>query len=92
MFVFGSVWDYFAYNAITNHSTGILYIIFLAVYIGFILANLNKYVFKIKYLRKLERSGPFHVLLFFVSVLLAHFATIYTGKTVVYLMEKFQLY
>lgn len=92
MFVFTNVWDYFIYNAVVNNSTGILYVIFLAIYIGFILSNLHKNVFNIKAFSKLRNNGPFNVLLFVISVILGHIATIYTGKFVVYLIEKFSLY
>lgn len=92
MFVFTNIWDYLLYNTIVNNSIGILYVIFFVVYTGFISSNLIKYAVKLKLFEKFKYNGPFNFISCVIAMILGHIATIYTGKFVVYLIEKFSLY
>lgn len=82
MFVFGSVWDYLLYNAITSNPLGLLYVIALVGYTALIMCVLSDAANKIKRLKKIQNSKFFITVLIIISIVLGHIATILTGKLI----------
>ena len=92
MLVFTNVWDYLLYTAITKYSIWILYAIVLVIYFEIISTYTIKYVFRLKLFDRFQQNGPFSFVLFVISLILSHIATIGTGWLITYLTIRFDLY
>lgn len=92
MLVFTNPWDYLVYTAITKYSIWILYAIVLVIYFDIISTYTIKYAFKVKLFDRFRRNGPFSFVLFVITLILSHIATISTGWLITYLTIKFDLY